>query len=200
MKLFCHFSLISAILVLTYGCATDDALKRSNRQFQQQLDAKTMETARYTDEQVNRISTSVNSMNETYSRLEGRVNELQRQTAAVVQQNQRLEQEIANLKKAFAAEQQARQTSIDKMAEQVAKETASAINSSRKAQAEAAAAAAPKGGPVGKGSFYEYTVQAGATLTTIAKAYSVQVSEIKEANSLKNDNIRVGQKLYIPKK
>lgn len=200
MKLFCHFSLISAMLALAYGCATDDALKRSNRDLMQKMDAKTMETARYTDEQVNRISTSVNSMNETYSRLEGRVNELQRQTAAVVQQNQKLEQEIANLKKVLAAEQQARQASIDKMAEQVAKETASAINSARKTQAEAAAAAAPKGGPVGQGNFYEYTVQAGATLNTIAKAYSVQVSEIREANSLKNDNIRVGQKLYIPKK
>lgn len=198
MKLFYHLFLISVILVLSYGCATDDALKRSNRQFQQQLDAKTMETARYTDEQVNRISTSVNSMNENYSRLEGRINELQRQTAAALQQNQRLEQEMASLKKMLTAEQQARQTSIDKMAEQVAKETASAINSVRKAQA--VEAAAPKSGPVGQGNFYEYTVQAGATLNTIARAYKVQVSEIKEANGLKNDNIRIGQKLYIPKK
>jgi len=51
-----------------------------------------------------------------------------------------------------------------------------------------------------KGSYYEYTVQQGATLAAIAKAYKVTVSDIKHANNLKNNIIRIGQKLYIPKK
>jgi LysM repeat protein len=51
-----------------------------------------------------------------------------------------------------------------------------------------------------QGKFYEYKVQPGATLIAIAKAYKVTVSEIKQANNLKSDRIRVGQTLYIPKK
>jgi len=50
------------------------------------------------------------------------------------------------------------------------------------------------------GEYYEYKVQTGATLAAIAKAYHVRISDIKKANNLKSDFIRVGQKLYIPKK
>ena len=51
-----------------------------------------------------------------------------------------------------------------------------------------------------RGNFYEYKVQPGATLLAIAKAYKVTVAEIKRTNNLKNDRIKIGQKLYIPKK
>lgn len=45
----------------------------------------------------------------------------------------------------------------------------------------------------------EYTVVSGDTLTLISQAFSVPISKIKEMNSLKSDNLRVGQKLYLPK-
>ncbi len=47
-------------------------------------------------------------------------------------------------------------------------------------------------------SGYEHKVESGQTLSEIAKAYGVTVSKIKEANNLKNDNIRIGQTLFIP--
>lgn len=45
---------------------------------------------------------------------------------------------------------------------------------------------------------YEHKVQAGQTLSDIARAYGVTVEKIKQANNLKSDMIRVGQTLFIP--
>ena len=65
------------------------------------------------------------------------------------------------------------------------------------------AAMAPK--PVEKrekvvlGPHREYTVQPGDTLSMISEAFGVSVARIKEMNNLKSDNLRVGQKLNLPK-
>lgn len=45
-----------------------------------------------------------------------------------------------------------------------------------------------------------HTVKKGETLSVIAKKYGVTVAALKEANGLKNDNIRMGQKLKVPSK
>lgn len=45
---------------------------------------------------------------------------------------------------------------------------------------------------------YEHKVQAGQTLSDIARAYGVTVEKIKQANNLKSDIIRVNQTLFIP--
>ncbi len=49
------------------------------------------------------------------------------------------------------------------------------------------------------GPHQEYTVQAGDTLSLISQAFDTTVGKIKEMNNLKNDNLRVGQKLKLPK-
>ena len=45
----------------------------------------------------------------------------------------------------------------------------------------------------------KYTVQSGDSLFLIAKAFGTTVQQIKELNGMKNDRIRVGQKLNVPK-
>lgn len=45
-----------------------------------------------------------------------------------------------------------------------------------------------------------HVVKKGETLSSIAKKYGVTISELKNANALKNDNIREGQTLKIPAK
>ena len=48
-------------------------------------------------------------------------------------------------------------------------------------------------------SGYEHVVKPGETLSEIAKAYGVKTGIITKANNLKNpDDLRVGQKLFIP--
>jgi LysM repeat protein len=59
-----------------------------------------------------------------------------------------------------------------------------------------AGAAAPK---QVAGDAKEHVVQKGETLTAIAKQYGVTVADLKKANSLTGDEIRIGQKLTIPK-
>lgn len=43
-----------------------------------------------------------------------------------------------------------------------------------------------------------YTVASGDSLYLIAKAFNTSVAKIRELNNLKNDNLRVGQKLIVP--
>ena len=48
--------------------------------------------------------------------------------------------------------------------------------------------------------YEEYVVQKGATLTAISKAYGVSIESIRQANNLKSDLLRVGDRLKIPRK
>jgi LysM repeat protein len=45
----------------------------------------------------------------------------------------------------------------------------------------------------------EHTVAKGETLSSIARVYKVSVADLKRANNLTSDEIRLGQKLTIPK-
>jgi len=57
-------------------------------------------------------------------------------------------------------------------------------------------APAPK--PVVTGPCKEYVVQSGDTLSLIAEAFNTKVSTLRQMNGLKNDNLRVGQKINVP--
>ena len=50
------------------------------------------------------------------------------------------------------------------------------------------------------GPHLEYEVVAGDNLSIIAHAFGTTVEKIKEMNSLKSNNLRIGQKLMVPKK
>ena len=43
-----------------------------------------------------------------------------------------------------------------------------------------------------------YTVVSGDSLYLVASAFNTSVAKIRELNNLKNDNLRVGQKLIVP--
>lgn len=45
----------------------------------------------------------------------------------------------------------------------------------------------------------EHVVAKGDTLSSIAKSYKISVAELKKANSLTGDDLKIGQKLTIPK-
>lgn len=49
------------------------------------------------------------------------------------------------------------------------------------------------------GPHNEYVVEAGDTLSLISQATGVPIRKIKEMNGLKSDNLRIGQKLMLPK-
>ena len=50
------------------------------------------------------------------------------------------------------------------------------------------------------GTGVEHQVKAGETLGAIAKAYGVSIADVAKANNLANpDDIKIGQRLIIPK-
>lgn len=51
----------------------------------------------------------------------------------------------------------------------------------------------------GQASSSKYTVKSGDSLYLIAQRYNVTVSQLRSANGIWNDNLWVGQTLYIPK-
>lgn len=53
--------------------------------------------------------------------------------------------------------------------------------------------------PSGLSNVNTYVVSAGDTLYSVAKKFSVSVDEIKDANNLTNNLLKVGQKLIIHK-
>lgn len=53
--------------------------------------------------------------------------------------------------------------------------------------------------PAYTGPCSEYVVQNGDSLYMIALAFKTSVERVKEMNNLKNNNLRVGQKLLVPK-
>ncbi|MBR2427142.1 MAG: LysM peptidoglycan-binding domain-containing protein [Lentisphaeria bacterium] len=99
-------------------------------------------------------------------------------------------QEIQQLKRQSAAESEAREAQLREISNQIKKLAALPVS-------------VPSHTAVSKDdqSKYEiYVVQKGATLSAIAKAYHVSVQSIKRANNMKDDNLRIGQKLKIPVK
>jgi LysM repeat protein len=152
------------------------------------------------EEQTSTMNKKINSLQDNYATAVEKLNSLQRQINYIHSQNKSLAQEIAALRKEAAADKQQSQQQMQKLINTVAEQTAKAVNSATRPPAASAHQQSTSNGPVGTGEFYKYKVQAGATLIAIARAYKVSVEDIKKANRLTSNMIRVGQILYIPKK
>ena len=53
--------------------------------------------------------------------------------------------------------------------------------------------------PAYSGPCKEYVVEKGDTLSVIAEAFNTSVSALKSMNNLKGNNLRIGQKILVPK-
>ena len=82
---------------------------------------------------------------------------------------------------------------------EIVKDLTGRISQMQKQQAAMAPKPVEKKEKVVLGPHKEYTVQPGDTLSMISEAFGVSIAKIKEMNNLKNDNLRVGQKLNLPK-
>lgn len=71
--------------------------------------------------------------------------------------------------------------------------------SNARAAAAAAATAPTVAATAYDGPCQDYIVVSGDTLSLIAQAFKTTVPRLKSMNGLKNDNLRVGQKLIVPK-
>lgn len=193
-----YLSSILLTLLTVVGCNTT----RRTSGTTERTDPALSRTINQHDDQIAKLTFKFNQLKESNKICVTYINKLNKQVALLNRKSIALEQANKQLTLQLENEKIARKNEMDKLLENVAKETAAAINSRppppppRRATSTKTAST----GPAMAGEFYEYKVEQGATLSVIAKAYKVSVADIKKANRLKSDIIRVGQKLYIPKK
>ena len=87
----------------------------------------------------------------------------------------------------------ARETDKKVILDQLAKELAALSGSHGGSGGAANSSSGPANGN-------EYVVQKGDNLTLIAKNNGVTVADLRKANNLTSDSLKVGQKLVIPQK
>ena len=163
------------------------------------LHAQSRGSARYAEELTAALSRQVQAVQDENARMEMQIAELERKLQSVERENKELVEMVSQLKRQAAAESAARDEQIRKLSDQIVKlaslpPPAPAAPTSRKGSSSSSSESG------GFTEYEEYEVVQGATLSAIAAAYKVSVSDIKKANNLKSDILRVGQKLKIPVK
>ena len=194
---YCLIILLLALFLFFPGCVTS----RSSRHNTAEIPASVNNALTQHDSQISKLTFQFNKLNETNRTYVDHINRLNKQIAVLNQKITTLETTTKQLAVQLESEKTARRNDTDRLLKEVAKQTAMAINAGRAAQATRTVPPSSHSGrkPAMSGEFYEYTVQPGATLGAIARAYKVSVDEIRKANKLNGDIIRVGEKLYIPK-
>jgi nucleoid-associated protein YgaU len=129
-----------------------------------------------------RLKADLDVVREDQRRLYGMIQETQKTLVAVNARLDRLEQRLGGL---VTGE-------IERLVAKINRSAPSA-NTSSDSAGDGAASREWSGAVQG-----EYTVVSGDTLSTIAQAFGITTKKLMQANSLKDDIIRVGQKLIIP--
>jgi LysM repeat protein len=125
-------------------------------------------------------------------RLQGKVESTGMENARLVQEMQQLRSEVRSYNSQIAQLN-------SKMSSLEAKQSREMRELIRRVEGLLKKSVASRPAPrQGKGPGREHVVETGNTLSAIASAYGTTVKAIKQANNLKSDNIRVGQKLFIP--
>lgn len=195
---------IKSLLFIAVAMAVCHSLYGQSNQLTKVL-ARYQEAMKIYESQISKLSARVNSLQDTMATYQQQIKTLNDHINSVQKENHQLKSDMAKLQELLDAEVKNRQKDMDAMMKNIANETAGAINQAvgnvQKSYEAARQTTETSGsGPVGTGEFFEHKVEKGHTLSVIAKAYNVSVSDIKKANRMNNDIIRVGQILYIPKK
>ena len=145
----------------------------------------TQEAVRYYEELVGSLIQQVKLMQDDNATLQATVLDLKKQVSLLSAKMQDTDRELEALKKQVAADAETRKVQLKSLADKLSAPPPAAQTRSQETETL-------------QGEFIEHTVEPGTTLTALSKAYGVTVSDIKRANNLSSDNIRVGQKLLIP--
>ncbi len=142
--------------------------------------------------EMQRVAGQVDMLQESVEGLNSRINKLERGESS---ESAILKAEIASLKSSIAALRNEMQNMRGEIVKDLSRKIAATQAQDRERERREQARSVPR---VVSGK--EYVVASGDTLTVISQAFSVPINRIKEANNLKNDNLRIGQKLIIPQK
>ena len=138
------------------------------------------------DEKVNKLTAQSEDLQFRYQQLQKTIEKLQTDLVelrkAVASTGGDAPADLKKLEDRIAAVDAARQKDRQAIIEQLAKELSGGTSGKT---------------PV-KSDSKEHVVQKGENLTTIARQYGISVADLKKANSLTGNEIKVGQKLVLP--
>ena len=141
------------------------------------------------DEKVSKLAAQAEDLQFRYQQLQKAIDKFQTDLTelrkAMVTAGGVSPAELKALEDRIAAVDTARQKDRQAIIEQLAKELAGAGSG--------------KTSPPTTGDGKEHVVAKGETLSSIAKSYGVTVGDLRKANSLTGNDIKVGQKLVVPK-
>lgn len=191
MKKYFRLLFSSTMMILATGCETFRSGSSSSQYAGLSRDIIELQN------RMSVLNGKIANLQNSNARITRNISALQNQINYVNEQNQQQNKTINVLNQALEQERAKRRAAMDKVIETVADQTAKTVNTiARQRQPKPG----PKSVPAMAGAYYKHKVESGETLSAIARAYKVSVSEIKQANNLKGHIIRVGQILHIPKK
>ena len=156
-------------------------------------------------QEVSRLSQQFDQLQNNVETLSARVNSVSnnREVSDLRSEISALRSEVAALKRAQASMRQEIVADLTKrMSTYLASRSApppSAVSSKTSGGKSASSKARQPAAPAWNGPCYEHVVEAGQTLSMIAKGYNTTIAKIRQASNLKSDNLRIGQKLLVPK-
>jgi len=159
-------------MILLTGCET-----LQTPQQRQQAAAREQAAARHAEERVHRV--------------QGQVESVEMENARLVQEMQQLRAEVRSFNSQISQLN-------SKMGSLETKQSREMNDLIRRVEGLLKKSVASRPSKPSRGSGREHVVESGHTLSAIASAYGTTVKAIKQANNLKSDTIRVGQKLFIP--
>ena len=142
------------------------------------------------DERLKQLSQQIEALQFDQQQMQKQIADLQAQVVELHQAGTTSATDMQALDAKIKASDDAREKDKQAILDAVAKEIASIGNHTNSSSATSTPTVNSK----------EYVVQKGDTLTSIAKANSVTIAQLKKANNLTTDALQVGQKLVMPKK
>jgi len=145
------------------------------------------------DERLSKLRADVDALQVNQQQIQQDIKQLQSQVAEVHQSGPSASaNDLQALEARVKALDANRETDKKVILDQLAKELASLSGSHGSGSASTPSPAPASGN--------EYVVQKGDTLTSIGKNKGVTISDLRKANNLTGDSLKVGQKLVIPSK
>jgi LysM repeat protein len=162
----------------------------------------------YYEEAIGNLSNQVRLLQDENAKLIGMIHSLQQEMRELKQQTQAQKNEMAQMRRMIIKESDARQKQLGNIADRLQNAADAQARADAEARARARAEAEARARENARAQDKEqaqeeydfYVVEAGATLSAVSRAAGVSVEQLKKINGLKNNTIRVGQKLKIPRK
>lgn len=148
------------------------------------------EAVRYYEELVGTLTRQVKLMQDDNAVMAATTQELKSKVEKLESDSREIVSELTSLRKQISADAEVRKAQLNKLADK--------LSTPAPQPQPKASPATPAPAQNSNTEYVEHTVEPGTTLTALAKAYGVSVSDIIKANKLSKHTIFAGQKLLIP--